>query len=94
MPESTRSSFIRKIMITLELKVLDLSRQSCCPSVRGLGVTITNRNLIQQSYRYGKDKVEDGEKQFREALESQIHELIGQNPRIAVADSGYAIYYS
>jgi hypothetical protein len=71
-------------MITLELKVLDLSRQSCCPSVMHY---VTNRSLIQQCYPYGKDKVEDGEKQFREALTSQIHL---QKPRIAVADSGYA----
>jgi hypothetical protein len=34
------------------------------------------------------------EKLFREALEAQIHELTGQKPRIAMADKGYAIYYS
>ncbi len=61
---------------------------------KGTGHYVTNRSLIPDCYRYGKDKVEDGEKQFREALTSQIHELIGQKPRIAVADSGYAIYYS
>lgn len=58
---------------------------------KGTGHYVTNRSLISQGYRYGKDKVEDGEKQ---ALQSQLHELIGQKPRIAVAESGYAIYFS
>jgi hypothetical protein len=31
---------------------------------------------------------------FRVALSKQIHELLGQKPRIAVAEDGYAIYYS
>jgi uncharacterized protein YycO len=55
------------------------------------GYYITNRSLTQ--YHYGND-MSEGEKQFREALTSQIHELIGHKPRIAMAERGHAIYYS
>ena len=58
---------------------------------KGMGFYVTDRSMAQ--YSYGRD-VEEGEKQFRDALSKQIHELIGQKPRIALADDGYAIYYS
>ncbi|KAL3758986.1 hypothetical protein ACHAWU_003057 [Discostella pseudostelligera] len=38
--------------------------------------------------------IEDGEKQFREKFSNQIHELIGQKPRVALTDNRYAIFYS
>jgi len=38
--------------------------------------------------------IEEEEKQFREALSNQIHELTGQKPRISMADNDYAIYCS
>lgn len=58
---------------------------------KGTGHYITNRSMKEYN-RYGND-TEEGEKQFRDALSTQIHELLGQKPRIAVADNGYAIYY-
>jgi hypothetical protein len=39
-------------------------------------------------------KIEYGEKQFRDKLSQRIHDLLGHEPRISVADNGYAIYYS
>lgn len=59
---------------------------------KGTGHYITNRSMT--GYNAYGNKPEEGEKQFRDALSTQIHELTGQQPRIAVADSGYAIYYS
>ena len=53
---------------------------------KGTGHYITNCSMTDYS--------EEGETQFREALCTQIHELIGQKPRIAIAELGYAIYYS
>ena len=58
---------------------------------KGTGHYITNRSMKEYN-RYGND-TEEGEKQFRDTLSTQIHELLGQKPRIAVADNGYAIYY-
>lgn len=57
----------------------------------GTGLYITNRSMKAYG-NYGNDPAE-GEKQFRDALSTQIHDLLGQKPRIAVADKGYAIYY-
>ncbi len=59
---------------------------------KGTGHYITNRSITKYN-DYGNNS-EEGEKQFRDALSTQIHELLGQKPRIAVADNGYAIYYS
>lgn len=58
---------------------------------KGPGHYITDRSMT--GYRYGQN-AEEGEKQFRDALSNQIHALTGQKPRIALADNGYAIYYS
>jgi hypothetical protein len=62
---------------------------------RGDGRYITGRS-IDIDYHYYSDakKIEDGEKQFRDKLSQQIHDLLGVKPRVAVADNGYAIYYS
>jgi hypothetical protein len=57
---------------------------------QGVGHYITNRSMTH----YNNAKMEEGEKQFRDALSKSIHQLLGQKPRIALADSGYAIYYS
>ena len=43
---------------------------------------------------FGNQKVEKGEKQFRDALSDQINDLIGHMPRITLEDNGYVIYYS
>ena len=61
------------------------------------GRYITNRSM--KPYKeYNRvtpqAEVDEGEKLFRAALSTQIHELIGQEPRIALADKAYAIYYS
>ena len=57
----------------------------------GTGYYITDRSMRQ----YRKDK-EDGEfeKQFRDKLVKQLHQLLGVKPRVAEAEHGYAIYYS
>ena len=59
---------------------------------QGLGQYITNRSMINYD-GYGNRNMEEGEKQFRDALSEQIHKLLGQKPRISVAADGYAIYY-
>ena len=61
------------------------------------GRYITNRSM--KPYKeYNRvtpqAEVDEGEKLFRAALSTQIHELIGQEPRIALADKAYAIYNS
>jgi hypothetical protein len=58
---------------------------------KGTGHSIANRSMKEYT-RHGKD-TEEGEKQFRDALSTQIHELLGQKPLIAVADKEYTIYY-
>ena len=55
---------------------------------KGTGHYITNRRL-----KYSGN-LEDDEKQFRDALSTQIHDLLSQKPPIAVAENGHAIYYS
>jgi hypothetical protein len=59
---------------------------------KGTGHYITDRSMKPYN-GYGNEKEEEGEKKFRDALSTQIHELLGQKPRIAVVDLGYAIYY-
>ena len=55
--------------------------------LRGEGCDINYRTMSRQNR-------EEGEKQFREAISKEIQAIIGQKPRIAVAERGYAIYYS
>jgi hypothetical protein len=57
---------------------------------RGVGHYITDRSMTR--YDYGTN--EEGEKQFRDKLSNQIHELLGHKPRISLAKDGYVIYYS
>jgi hypothetical protein len=51
------------------------------------------RAYIKRFIQLTTDNTE-GEKQFRDALSTQIHELLGHEPRITLAESGHAIYYS
>ncbi|KAJ1509981.1 hypothetical protein HMI54_001864 [Coelomomyces lativittatus] len=81
-----KSEGCREIESTIFVKWVLLSFRT------GKGHYITNRSMKQ--YSYLESDILEGERQFREALSDQIHELIGQKPRIALADDGYAIYYS
>jgi len=69
----------------------DLVKKALLNFRRNMGCYITNCSMIDYPY-HGKN--EEGEKQFREAFSQHIHELIGQEPRIAMAANDYAIYYS
>jgi hypothetical protein len=60
----------------------------------GSGRYIDKLGLTSTSYRCGNEKNEESEKQFRDALSTQIHNLTGQKPRFAITDGRYAIYYS
>ena len=41
--------------------------------------------------RYNKN--DETQKQFREKLQEQLHELLGKKPRIAKAEHGWCVYY-
>jgi hypothetical protein len=56
---------------------------------KGEGMCIKRSTCKNSSKR-----IEDMEKQFRDKLSQQIHDLLGHKPRITVVDQGYAIYYS
>jgi hypothetical protein len=60
---------------------------------QGLGCYIENNSLTPYN-SYDKERNEEGEKKFRDALSTQIHSLTGQKPRIAMTDGRYTIYYS
>ena len=53
-------------------------------------------SYFEQHYSRAADakSIENGETQFREKLSEQIHELLGQKPRVDKAANGYAILYS
>lgn len=61
---------------------------------QGDGRYIINRSMSQYGPYTEAKTIEEGEKQFRDKLSQQIHDLLGHKPRISVADNGYAIYYS
>ena len=66
----------------------------------GNGKYITNRSMSSYWLQHYRDSpadaksIENGETQFREKLSQQIHELLGQKPRVDKAANGYAILYS
>jgi hypothetical protein len=60
---------------------------------QGLGCYIENHSLTPYQDN-AIEKNEEGEKNFRDALSTQVHNLTGQKPRIAMYDGRYAIYYS
>jgi chromosome segregation ATPase len=55
--------------------------------LRGEGCDISYRTMSRQSR-------DEGEKQFREAISKEVQAIIGQKPRIGMAEKGYAIYYT
>jgi uncharacterized phage infection (PIP) family protein YhgE len=55
--------------------------------LRGEGFDISYRTMSRQSR-------DEGEKQFREAISKEVQAIIGQKPRIGMAEKGYAIYYT
>jgi hypothetical protein len=62
---------------------------------KGSGYCITDRAVLSKNTNfYYTYPGEVGEQLFRKALSSQIHELIGREPRIGIENSSYAIYYS
>jgi hypothetical protein len=60
----------------------------------GRGRYINGFSMITYSQYSNTSQQEEGEKQFRDKISQQIHELLGQKPRIDVVDKSYAIYYS
>jgi hypothetical protein len=61
---------------------------------QGMGAYIENNSLTPYLSNDTKEKDEEGEKKFRDALSTQIHNLTGQKPRIVMSDGRYVIYYS
>jgi hypothetical protein len=51
--------------------------------------------MICQCYTYYKDKIEEGEKQFRDALIKHLYTLIGVEPNVAIGSDkvNYVISY-
>ena len=74
----------RRVEFTSFVKTILLSFR------KGTGHDITNRSC--QPYHYRND-TKNGEKHFRDELSKHIHELLGHEPRIALGDNGYEIYY-
>ena len=61
---------------------------------RGVGQYITNRSMERYHFHADKTPIDAGEQRFRDALVSQVHDLVGSRPRVALAGNGYAIYFS
>ena len=77
---------------TNPLDSADLARQALFAFRTGKGQYITDGSTIRKSYNAVEN--ENGEKQFRDNMVKQIHQLMGRPPRLAMADQGYALYYS
>jgi CO dehydrogenase/acetyl-CoA synthase alpha subunit len=60
----------------------------------GSGRYIDKLGLTHTSSGGVNDQNKESEKNFRDALSTQIHNLTGQKPRFAITDGRYAIYYS
>jgi hypothetical protein len=70
----------------------ELVRAALMKFRKGFGRYIDKRGLTPTLG--GKEKNEESEKNFRDALSAQIHNLTGQKPRIAMTDGRYVIYCS
>jgi hypothetical protein len=59
------------------------------------GHYINSRSMNCQCYTYYKDKIEEGEKQFRDALIKHLYTLIGVEPNVAIGSDkvNYVISY-
>ena len=62
----------------------------------GFGFWISGQSMEDYHYSKSESTIQESEKQFREALIEQIHELTGVKPRIKWEqdEKSYIIYYS